>query len=154
MDVVKLMRLRKIITNAYYIETQLEHFNEFMSKLKIKNQKYLDVIKKISKDSNKHRTLIENIVEKIEGIDLDDIRYKSAHMDLDDDLEFKRMNEDEIFIKLLENENQALEYYLEIKKDYFKENENLLQSFNFLVEEEKKHIGMIETVKPKSTTLQ
>jgi hypothetical protein len=125
--------------------------------LRLHNDEYLRVLSKISKDSQMHRTVLESLINRLDGIDLFWLRDKVGHTAADYD--FKSLSDEEIMKRITEDEHKAVEYYQKVfdesDSDFIKEiwkGDDYTTFFNkidFLVGEEKKHVGWLESTQVK-----
>ncbi len=104
--------LISLFGKAYWVETQFELSTQWAAYISVKEQKYRDVIFKLSHDSEKHKMILEEFFSNIEGLDpekaLENAGLKQEEFD------FKRKRDEEIVAELLRYEKLALDIYTKL----------------------------------------
>jgi len=154
-DVVKLNSFRETLEQLYWMETQLEFLKEKTASFYIHNPQYQKIITKISNDSRKYREILENIIKNLKGIDLFWLREKTGHMETA--INFNGLSsEEEIMRDILDEERKALHYYKQVYDETDKQfirdiwtgddKTRFFERISFLISEEHKHIGWLESI--------
>jgi hypothetical protein len=140
-----------LLGKAYWLETQFENVMQWQAYMTVKNENYRSVLFTLSHDSEKHKQIITQFVENMEGITTKMLEEHAGMKEKEFDLKGKW--DEEIITELLKNEHLALDVYTKLymhtDKEFIKKmwkTEESGQFFNqleFLIKEEKKHISLL-----------
>jgi hypothetical protein len=145
-----------LLTRAYWLEKQQEQSDQWLAYLSVKNEESKNVLFKISIDSEKHKTMLKNIISNIKDFDLNE-SLKEYSLD-EKHLNINRREDKEIFSEILKNEHLALDLYSKLHKltDKTLINESWLgkkpeeyfENLAWLIEQEKEHVNLVESLSP------
>lgn len=140
-----------LLGKAYWLETQFENIMQWEAYMTVKNESYRSALFTLSHDSEKHKTILTQLVMNFEGITTKTLEDHSGLKQKEFDLRGKW--DEEIITELLKNEYLALDVYTKLymhtdrgflqriwKGDNF---EVFFKQLEFLMKEENKHITLL-----------
>lgn len=140
-----------LLGKAYWLETQFENIMQWQAYMTVKNESYRNALFTLSHDSEKHKAIILQFIEKFEGVTTTTLEEHAGLKQKEFDLKGKW--DEEIITELLKNEFLALDVYTKlymhtdrefIKKIWKGTNpEEFFTQLEFLIKEEKKHINIL-----------
>ncbi|MEF8832649.1 MAG: hypothetical protein V5A66_03915 [Candidatus Thermoplasmatota archaeon] len=141
--------LESLLARAYWIETGLEETLEWDAYTMVKEDNR-DLIYKLSHDSQGHKGVIERFADKIDGVSKEALKEAGGRST------FKLTQgtqDSELFQELLKREKLVIDIYSRIKENtddplvdkiWSGDNQEFFMNLQYLIDEEKKHIDMIE----------
>jgi hypothetical protein len=140
-----------LLSKAYWLETQFENIMQWQAYITVKNETYRNALFIISHDSEKHKGILLQFVENLEGISRQDVEEQAGLKQKEFDLKGKW--DEEIITELLKNEHLVLDVYTKLhmyidteliqKMWKGKHPEEFFTQLEFLMREEKKHINIL-----------
>lgn len=140
-----------LLGKAYWLETQFENIMQWQAYITVKNEAYRNALFIISHDSEKHKGILLQFIENLEGISRQDIEEQAGLKQKE--LDMKGKWDEEIITELLKNEHLVLDVYTKlhmytdkklIQKIWKGEHaEEFFTQLEFLMREEKKHINIL-----------
>jgi len=147
LEIKDIEELQTLFDKAYMIESNFELTMEWDAYIN-SEEDFKNLLFDLAHDSELHRKQILELSKKIEGINIKEEFDKKNPM-----FDFSQMIDEAIFVKLIKYEKLALDLYTKIhnftNKDFIKSHWNddnyqeYFDKFNWLMEEEKKHIKLI-----------
>jgi rubrerythrin len=117
----------------------------------IKNENYRNVLFQISHDSEKHKTILSQLITNFKDVTIKNLEERAGLKEKEFDLKGKW--DEEIISELLKNEHLALDVYSKLQmhtdKEFIKKiwkaknPEQFFKQLEFLISEEKKHINLL-----------
>ncbi|HER45658.1 MAG TPA: hypothetical protein ENO12_02465 [Thermoplasmatales archaeon] len=101
-----------LLGKAYWLETQFENIMQWQAYMTIKNDSYRNALFQISHDSEKHRTILTQLIKNFKDVTVNTIEdYASLK---EKDMDFKGKWDEEIITELLKNEHLVLDIYTKL----------------------------------------
>ncbi|ODS40712.1 MAG: hypothetical protein A7315_07870 [Candidatus Altiarchaeales archaeon WOR_SM1_79] len=142
--------LYSLLGKAYWLESQLEGASQWEAYLLVKEQKHMDILFKISHDSEAHRSIINLLSYHLEGFDVE----KAASEIKEERFNFKKMHVEEIMAEIMRYEMLAHDLYSRIldhtSEDLIKKlwnrksYEEYFKLMKWLVNQEEGHIKLLQ----------
>jgi hypothetical protein len=143
--------LNSLLGRAYWIETQFELIIQWKAYNEV-SEELRDVLFVLSHDSEKHKMILQQLCDNLEGINPQQVTKDMAFDTRD--FKFEGKLEEEIALHIQKNEYLALDIYKKIRdfsdKELIKtlwQGDNpvwFFQQLDFLIKEEQKHISMVQ----------
>lgn len=140
-------KLKRYFEDILVIENNFEKMYSWLAHI-LTEEKYSDILKELSKESEAHMNTIKDLLIKIRGIEIEE--RDEDLFDFDEDLE-----DEEILWKIHDYENLAHYYYSYLKnhidREFLQEilsQENIdsfFESLDFLIKEELRHIRLLKS---------
>jgi len=140
-----------LLGKAYWLETQFENISQWQAYMTVKDESYRNALFTLSHDSEKHKTILTELIANFEGITTETLEEHAGLKQKEFDLRGKW--DEEIITELLKNEYLALDVYTKLymhtdrdflQKLWIGENfELFFKQLEFLMKEEKKHINIL-----------
>ena len=146
--------LKTFLTKAYWLEVKLEQADQWIASLKVKNDESRNVLFRISRDSEKHKSVLKNIISNIPEFNIEkSLEELPEYIKKQDNRE--KLDE-EIFQDLVKNEQIAFDLYSKLN-DLTDDNlikkiwtgNNPIDYFNqikWLIEQEREHIKLAKSL--------
>ncbi|MFO8109043.1 MAG: hypothetical protein R6U17_00755 [Thermoplasmata archaeon] len=142
--------LESLLQRTYWIEDEFEQM-AYWEGFSTLHEQYRDVIFRLPHDSEKHKIMLNKIINSIEGIELEDIK-KGVRKREEGSSRRQKMDE-EVLTEMIKNDRLALDLYSKIHKHTSREfieeiwtGENSNEFFDIfkrLMAEEQKHIDIL-----------
>jgi len=140
-----------LLGKAYWLETQFENIMQWQAYMTIKNDSYRNALFQISHDSEKHRTILTQLIKNFKDVTVNTIEdYASLK---EKDMDFKGKWDEEIITELLKNEHLVLDIYTKLHtytdKEFLQKiwkgssSDQFFKHLEFLKKEEEKHILLL-----------
>ncbi len=145
-----------LLGRGYWIETQFEETAEWNAYVSSLSEKGREVIFILASDSARHKITLEEIGIKL-GTDLKNVIDKFDKRIFD----FSKMKEDEIFKVILEHEIIARDLYSRlyefVDREIFRDSklsaDEFFNAMKMLIEDEEKHIKLVEPLSDKTVRI-
>ena len=142
--------LFSLLGKAYWAESQLESSSQWEAYLVVKEQKHMDILFKISHDSEAHRSIIKLISNHLKGFDVE----KAASKIKEETFNFRKMHAEEVMSEIMRYEKLVHDLYskiynhtsedLIIKLWNKKSHEEYFKLMKWLVAQEEGHIKLLQ----------
>lgn len=140
-------KLKKYFEDILVIEKNFEKMYSWLAHI-LTEEKYGDILEELSKESEVHMDTIKDLLNKIEGIEIEE--REEDLLELDEDLK-----DEEILWKIHDYENLAHYYYSYLKnhidrgflRDVMSQEniDSFFDSLDFLIKEELRHIRLLKS---------
>ena len=141
--------LQYLMEKLYWIEVSLEMLGQWEGYLEA-GEKYRDSLFKISRDSQRHRSMVKKLCSNIDGLNVARITEEREETGFD----FKGKKDEEIIFDIMKHERTAHDMYTRLRdltdRDLIKERwleedpEDYFKQLDMLIKEEEGHIALIK----------
>ncbi len=152
--------LESLLSRAYWIEEDFEQMALWDGFTSV-DEKYRDILFRLSHDSEKHKIMLKKVIKNIKGIDMESIKQNTKESNRS---KVKRsMIDEDLLGEISKNDTLALEIYTNNHKYTSREfindvwlgesDDDFFKTFRTLIDQEKKHINLLKPYVGKLTRI-